>query len=644
MKRITPIKRMSLNSFLILILVATSILALPRTLVFSETGVNQTIPPLRITINTPSQNEWIKNLNVTVSGNYSVNDVNILSKDDLFFSAYEGNSSEGFSNSTRDTTEWNISPYDSNGNGTWTFSGTLLEGRHDLKIEIMEKNHTDIKSNVPISFSVGDRPYITEAKIIFPDNIEYNAEDLTSVPTNGVKMKLTLVDNKPTQGLKNDIEVNGYSPIKVMLGSTSKIWTVDKNNSQLDNNVYTLILTPSEDLILNSTYLVSMDPQLTDDDNNLVLPFQFKFTTKSNMSNKNNPHGSYVLTSNGQPSEDHTYLCANCHSTHIGSNPSLEGGVYQNLPSNPNLVTWGSENGLDYSGVNQNLIADPSINYCMACHDGTMNAPLVENINKTYHHSSNVADSSNRNDFKQTDSCTICHNPHLSWAEGNPNMLKDHFIYTSNVDNTKKIDSLDVSCGACHDDNAVYNINEYNTYENHILTYKKSTTADGKSDNYSLCLRCHNADKAGVSNIKSFYEDPTSLHRISALDGKSLTKTSDIINDGHLPCAECHDTHGSDNLFNLKENFGHENPDPGAFSFTDGNWLNKEKEFCLKCHKGATAIYGVTGKKYDETRVEHINNSDKACSYCHGGSGTDAEKALRAAHDPQTGVVPPPAP
>jgi hypothetical protein len=425
-------------------------------------------------------------------------------------------------------------------------------------------------------------------------------------------------------------------PINVKQGTTTVSGTLEKKSNDPDIGVYTLIFTPSEDLALNSTYLVYIDPKLVDDDNNPVFPIQFKFTTKSNMSNKNNPHGNYLILTNGQPSEDHTYLCANCHSTHIGSNPSLEGGIYKNLPSDPNLVTWGSQNGLDYTGINQNLAADPSKNYCMACHDGTMNAPIVDNIDKTYHHSMVVDNSSNKNELKNTDTCTTCHNPHLTWTEDNPNMLKDHYIYTSNKDATKKIDSLDVSCQSCHGDNPVYDINEYTNSEHHVLSYKKSSTADGRLNNYSLCLRCHKTDEN--KNIEQYYTQTNSGHYFTIPQGKKTNDDGSKLN-GPIPCAECHDTHGSNNVKMLRENLGNVQT-KDLYTKTIGEFtVSDENQFCLKCHNNSTAIYGRVGKFREKnengqpiTGHQQEDLTTVRCSECHGG---DSKTFIEASHAPK---------
>ncbi|WP_374102980.1 hypothetical protein [Bacillus sp. ISL-77] len=144
--------------------------------------------------------------------------------------------------------------------------------------------------------------------------------------------------------------------------------------------------------------------------------------------------------------------------------------------------------------------------------------------------------------------------------------------------------------------------------------------------NFSLCLRCHNGGKA--TNIKQYYEDEDkneiikSGHTIIAIDGSYL--------NGNLPCAECHETHGSKNLVLLRNLLGHENQQ--EFSFTSGDWANKERDFCLKCHNSKTKLFGVTGL-FNETLTEHLDTS-KACSECHGGTGTQEVKALRAAHAP----------
>lgn len=145
-------------------------------------------------------------------------------------------------------------------------------------------------------------------------------------------------------------------------------------------------------------------------------------------------------------------------------------------------------------------------------------------------------------------------------------------------------------------------------------------------------------------------EKDFSGHIIKAQDGSPLA--------GHIPCAECHDTHGSNNIKNLKESLGHE--DVQSFNATDTdikivkvsidskerefNILSddKEREFCLACHNGTTAIYGVKGQKYDATLDEHKGYPNKVCSYCHGRGESEVEKALSASHAPKKGLVPTP--
>jgi hypothetical protein len=68
-------------------------------------------------------------------------------------------------------------------------------------------------------------------------------------------------------------------------------------------------------------------------------------------------------------------------------------------------------------------------------------------MNKQYHHDTSADNSQNAtNTLIEANSCTSCHNPHLDWTEQNPNLLKDHYVYTHNQEDSvtpKIIDSLD---------------------------------------------------------------------------------------------------------------------------------------------------------------------------------------------------------
>jgi predicted CXXCH cytochrome family protein len=315
------------------------------------------------------------------------------------------------------------------------------------------------------------------------------------------------------------------------------------------------------------------------------------------------PHGKYIITSSAP--EERTYLCANCHSTHNGADANtLEGGSYPKLSK------------------------DSSTSYCMACHDGTAADPIDNYDSKieSKHDTEMMTDHQTR-----SGSCTACHNPHEEVTAENPYILKDHYVYQKDG---YDIDSIETNCDSCHQEGSETGPSDYHkTADHQIFSYQKSPNVVGQFSNFSLCLRCHKAGKA--TDIQSLYQrdEPNSGHFLTATDGSPL--------NGHLPCAECHETHGSANSFLLKNNFGHENKDPTSFAITDGiaNWTaEKEGEFCKKCHNGSTKTFGITGQ-FDALLPEH-QDPTKYCSACHDDDGvndvnTDRESFIQAAHAPK---------
>lgn len=617
MKRTTWINKIMLSSLLILTLIGTLLFYLPNTIAFSAPGDIPTI-----TISSPSPNAGLKNLSVMVSGTYS--DENVTTKEDLLFTAFdqtdESSQKTEISNSIKDVEDWNISAFDSNGKGTWAFTKTLSEGKHNLSIEIKEKTTPTNANQASIDFTVGGRPYISSTIIVLANNDEHNAEDFTSVPKDA-RVKITLVDDKPMDQLVSKIQANDnpYNPIKVMLGQDqiSGKATIE-STTQSGKYIYNVLFTPSNPLTLNKSYLVYVDPGLVDDSNNPIFSKFFKFTTKGDMDEADNPHGHYSLNTN---------MCANCHSTHIGTSDFLDGGSYQ--------------------ATSNQLNKDPGKSYCMACHDGTLNAPIADKINSTHQHNNPEG----TNSLKKPDSCTSCHNPHKDWAEENPNMLKDHYVYTHNATHpdkglvSAKVDSLDTTCNTCHENNEIVS---NATYE--VLSYKKSTTAVGTIDqtlktvsDYSLCLRCHNTAKntadSKIADIEKYYTQTTSGHNLTIPTDQNAQDDGSSLN-GSIPCAECHNTHGSDNIMNLREQLGNvQLADTNKFKTVGTAWnASNERNFCLSCHNNSTEIYGKTGifnmTSNDGNLITgHQIGNLQACSSCHGGA---SKSFIEAAHAPKT--------
>lgn len=408
-----------------------------------------------------------------------------------------------------------------------------------------------------------------------------------------------------------------------------------------------ITFTPLKALSPSTKYNVFISPLgIIDSAENGAFPRFWSFTTVGIISETHqNPHGSYANNVN---------TCGNCHSTHAAMDPNL---------LSPKTATG--------SGQKENLAAD---NYCMACHDGTV-APLPENRLDAHTHNAAV-----KIDGKPSgSSCASCHNPHLDWSEKNPNLAQDHITYThlpsDPVDPNKptgKISSKEQLCESCHENNSAEKIaNPAVDYR--VFQYNKLSTATGIYEDYELCLRCHNGDFKKkydkTADVASYYNNLTeelkkqyeringtasfskreisaeeknfSGHIIKAQDGSPLA--------GHIPCGECHDTHGSNNIKQLKTKMGHENTT--TYEATTGEWdAAKERDFCISCHNGDTAIYGVIGKALfdkttgiaiDPTKTGHNKNSTKACSDCHNdptkNNATFAERSLGAAHAPKKG-------
>ena len=238
-------------------------------------------------------------------------------------------------------------------------------------------------------------------------------------------------------------------------------------------------------------------------------------------------------------------------------------------------------------------------NFCMVCHDGTNGSPMPDKYNSANKHNQHTDAQ-----VKDSQSCTSCHNPHTSWTAENPARLQ----------------SVQVT-GSSH----------FQT-----LTYKKAGTATGSVDDFTLCFSCHDGNKA--SNIKQYYENvdlvAESGHNITAEDGSTL--------NGQLACAECHETHGSNNIMQLREELGNiKVVDADKFKTTGTSWdAANERQFCLKCHNNTTEVYGKTGpflikNASDEPIVGHQTPDVQSCSSCHGGA---SQSYIEAAHGPKKGI------
>jgi hypothetical protein len=519
-------------------------------------------------------------------------------------------------------------------NGIWSTTIELSQGEHTIYVKATDESGVFTTTSVTFTVihttseepslsmletEVVDIKVVKEVKITNNDSI---SRDLL-LTTNSTRVKLdTSIVMKVSDSAISNIYTGKTDgdPITVFkkIDNENRLERVpgttvyDPENRQF---VFTPMLVGTEPGLLPSTaYYVYinrawMDTTISapEETGFSFYPKFLKFTTVSESSHS--PHGNY---------KPNTNLCKNCHNTHASSKTGLE---------EPN---FNEMNDID-------LLSN---NYCMACHDGTV-APLPENINDTHKHGASVS-----SDLPSASSCTSCHDPHLTWSGENPSLFKNHYVYQHNVDNkdvttTEPIDSDKEACETCHDDASLMKASvRENSYK--VFHYRKATVASGKSEDFALCLRCHNGETkdkndVAISNIQEYYQDynPTdpnkSMHWITQNDGSSL--------NGNIPCAECHDTHGSNNIMTLKDKLGHENQQ--NFSATSGDWdATKERDFCVKCHNGETAIYGVIGSAiFDKTSKEAINPtntahdeaSTQACSECHSNNNSFSE----AAHAPK---------
>jgi hypothetical protein len=220
---------------------------------------------------------------------------------------------------------------------------------------------------------------------------------------------------------------------------------------------------------------------------------------------------------------------------------------------------------------------------CMACHDGTNGSPELE---------SNYA--SNKHSQVPDVSCTSCHDPHNPGTKENPNSLH--------------------------------------------TTYKKASTASGQVNDFSLCFTCHNKDKD--VNIKQYYENETLVGESGHNITSSIDSGSEL--NGQIPCAECHETHGSKNIKMLRTNLGNVKVDDSKqlYESESKSWDDaEERSFCLKCHNNSVEIYGKTSTFKDKNALGlilgHQPDDKQSCASCHGGA---SKSFVEAAHAPKKGI------
>jgi len=515
---------------------------------------------------------------------------------------------------------------------SWSFNkDDFSPGFHKVKFTGTDGTTT---ISVESSFTVGTSRPTVKSLTLVSDKVENGnawgnsiVEDMTHVPLNA-KIQLTVKSNNQIEYTKAE-DGTYNNPIKVKTASGTIVNSNEDGTAPPqvnDDGNYVITFTPNKELMPNTTYYVEVSKNITDQNGIAVYPTTLKFTTASN-NDTVNPHGKYFDTGDNSRSN----LCSTCHSTHKGADSALMGGNFIKDPTK------------DPTDTN-------TVNYCMACHDGT-SATKTNNMNNP---DGSVHDEKiDTKHMANEGSCSTCHDPHEVWSQDNPNLFKGHYTYTHDSGNgepTGVIDSFTQPCENCHSypTSTVDGKNYYSAkdakaqtdlgVQYNFLHYRGSLTRVGNSTNNilqdsDLCLRCHNGsmkqDNKVTSDIQTYYSDTSSKHNFATLDGSNIT--------GPFTCSICHDTHGSGNSLLLKSKLGDDYQD-GTFSVTGTTILSadKEREFCLKCHNGSTEVYGVTGQALDTSKSSgHLSTSTNACSSCHGTGSTSAEKALSAAHAPK---------
>lgn len=383
-----------------------------------------------------------------------------------------------------------------------------------------------------------------------------------------------------------------------------------------------ITFTASEEWQYNSKYFVVVNPLIQDQAGNLIHPRNWSFTTETN-TEVESPHGGYLANTN---------TCKTCHNVHTAPRPLLEGPELELL--------HGSES--EIAKISNKKLPDAVNGYCMACHDGTVASPMDDHIGQKSDHNKELI---RKDGSVVSQSCGSCHNVHLESHEDNTNLLKDRFFHNHNDPEVGFVDSSEQLCETCHDTDPFAKIDSDVsvpvTYE--VFRYRGWNTilpdggSFGSSEDYQLCLRCHNEGYSqqyeGVVDIESSYQNPESGHIIRKPEGSDYLADGSYL-DGHMPCADCHETHSSSNVKLLKKLFGH-NEQTEYVQIDD--WMNEsERAFCMNCHNNKTELYGRVVSfrevnKEGKLVPEHLPGSTESCANCHGGlSGTFRE----AAHSP----------
>jgi hypothetical protein len=507
---------------------------------------------------------------------------------------------------------------------SYSLSGLVEGNKYTVKVEPVFSSQSSDDYNFENVFiqKFFTQPIVVEFGVI-TGNGRIIGTDLTNIP----------VDANVFIRIKDDKDINF---------PTKEIILKDKNGGVIEGSNTTAQLDPVDskqiDLIFNPNVTLNADEKysvtinVVDSDAKVAFPINFTFKTDK----------TFVGYASGDPRENPNEVIRN-------KNP--HGAFIKN--QNSCFACHGTQKLLDLSG-NIKTIQDAATNFCLTCHDGTV-ATAVDSGNKKFQHGFDDGISK-----MGTAQCSDCHDSHLGWSTTNPNSIKSRLVYNHKKKNGDHIvdpktgtwigvvdNASTINCYTCHKEETGKVINlatndaaENVYYQSDAITpfkYNKMATTRGKETDVTLCLSCHQSGGKG-KNIKDIYLGQQSGHKIIFKDrydelGGGL--------EGYLSCSDCHETHGSDNVFLLKKNLGHD--EQTTEYITDATirseWTNAdERAFCLKCHNGTTLTYGVVGRlekknaKYQDIIGHQDTDTNVSCTSCHGPGGIS--DFIGAAHAP----------
>lgn len=194
---------------------------------------------------------------------------------------------------------------------------------------------------------------------------------------------------------------------------------------------------------------------------------------------------------------------------------------------------------------------------------------------------------------------------------------------------------MDMSCLSCHDHHASRNVSL-------IKSNIDGTAIDAAVDvgKINACMACHDGSPAPI-NIAAKYNAANSAgHFIKADPTKKLL------------CTECHDSHGTTNLYYLLDSTNKYGTGVSFPKDRDNNTNPfKDREFCLACHPGSDQ----SAKPYDTTNTlkmgiimlaplpasiaAHDSTSGDSCVQCHDPHkpwpATGSNDKCYSCHSPQ---------